>query len=218
MPRRARALADQPEGRALREQLIEVAEGLLAECRPDELTTRRIAREAGVADGVLYNHFENKDELILEALVARTSGLVRAFRDARPVAGTATVEANLERLASALVELQRALIPLLVGLVGRRALLERFLVAVHGTEIGGPDAVLRCVHDYLDAERQLGRLGDGSDTHVAGVLLFAITQLQALVMQFRPTASEGAQDLLPFVHFLAATLTGAAHDPERSGP
>jgi AcrR family transcriptional regulator len=221
-PRRARVLVGQSEDRALRDHLIQVTERLLAERGLEELTTRRIAREAGVADGVLYNHFENKDALMLEALVARMSTLMRAFRDACPRAGTDTVEANLERLATAMLELQRAVLPLFVGLVGRRPLLERFLAAVHSAEIGGPDAVLHCVHDYLAAEQRLGRLSEGSEAHIVGVLLFAITQLQALVTHFRSSesgSSNAAEELVPVVRFLVEALTDvsasrANHDEE----
>jgi AcrR family transcriptional regulator len=221
-PRRARILVGQSDDRALRDHLIQVTERLLAERGLEELTTRRIAREAGVADGVLYNHFENKDALMLEALVARMSTLMRAFRDACPRAGTATVEANLERLATALLELQRAVLPLFVGLVGRRPLLERLLAAAHSAVIGGPDAVLHCVHDYLAAEQRLGRLAEGSEAHIVGVLLFAITQLQALVTHFRSSengSADATEELVPVVGFLVEALTnanasGANHDEE----
>jgi AcrR family transcriptional regulator len=221
-PRRARILVGQSDDRALRDHLIQVTERLLAERGLEELTTRRIAREAGVADGVLYNHFENKDALMLEALVARMSTLMRAFRDACPRPGTDTVEANLERLATAMLELQRAVLPLFLGLVGRRPLLERFLAAVHSAAIGGPDAVLHCVHDYLAAEQRLGRLSEGSEAHIVGVLLFAITQLQALVTHFRSTengSSDATEELVPVVRFLVEALTEvsagrANHDEE----
>jgi len=221
-PRRARILVGQSDDRALRDHLIQVTERLLAERGLEELTTRRIAREAGVADGVLYNHFENKDALMLEALVARMSTLMRAFRDACPRAGTDTVEANLERLATAMLALQRAVLPLFLGLVGRRPLLERFLAAVHSAAIGGPDAVLHCVHDYLAAEQRLGRLSEGSEAHIVGVLLFAITQLQALVTHFRSTengSSDATEELVPVVRFLVEALTEvsagrANHDEE----
>lgn len=215
-PRRARVLGDQSDERALREHLVQVTERLVARSGLEGLTTRRIAREAGVADGVLYNHFENKDALILEALVARMSALTHAFRDTCPRAGTASVEANLEHLATTMVELQRSMLPLLAGLAGRRTLLERFLVAVHSSEIGGPDAVLQCVHGYLADEQRLGRLNTGSDAHIVGVLLFAITQLQALVTYFRPTDTRATDELLPVVRFLIKTLTNTAATNESS--
>jgi AcrR family transcriptional regulator len=216
-PRRARILAGEPD-RGVREHLLEATVGLLAESGVEHLTTRRIARAAGVADGVLYNHFANKDELILTALTARVSMLMGVFREACPTAGTATVEANLERLAAALLELQRGLLPLLVGLIGKRALLERFLVSIHAPEIGGADAIIGCVHEYLDGEQRLGRLGSTSDAHVAGVLFLAITQMQALVTHVRAadtTDAEAARELQPFIRFLAETLTAGSAKPRQ---
>jgi AcrR family transcriptional regulator len=209
-PRRARVLRDDADGRDLRDHLVAVTQRLLAESDFEQLTTRRIARAAGVSDGVLYNHFADKDELILAALVARASALLRVFREACPTAGTGTVERNLAQLAAAMLELQRGLLPALAGLIGNRTLLERFLASLHAPEIGGPDSILDCVHAYLAAESRLGRVKKGSDAHLAGVLLFAIAQLQALVTHFRaPSAesAEAARELRPFVHFLAQTLT-----------
>ena len=212
MPPRARALADAKDDRSLREHLIEVTQRLLAERGFEQLTTRRIAHAAGVADGVLYNHFASKDDLILAALTARASELVAAFREACPTAGENSVEANLAQLATATAELLRAVMPMLVGLIGKPALAERFLASIHGPEIGGPDAVLDCVHAYVAAEQRRGRLRAGDNGHVAGVFLFAIAQLQAVVTHFRAPethTTEMARDLQPFIRFLVEALTVA---------
>ncbi len=217
-PRRARGLEGVTDGRSLREHLIEVTGRLLAEGGADLLTTRKIARAAGVADGVLYNHFTDKDELLLAALVARVTAHLDAFREACPTAGTGAVEANLEQLAAAMLGLQRALLPLLVGLVGKRQLLERFLASLHSADIRGPDAILAPLHAYLAAERRLGRLSGRGDPHIAGVLLFAITQLQALVTHFRAadtSNAEAAHELRPFIRFLTETLTTGSAGPRR---
>src|SRR5262249_61477702 len=56
---------------ALREHLINTAEKLLTEKQAGAITTREIARAAGVADGVLYNHFADKHDLILAAPIPR---------------------------------------------------------------------------------------------------------------------------------------------------
>jgi AcrR family transcriptional regulator len=216
-PRRARALGGAAD-KSLREHLIDVTGRLLDEVGAEAVTTRRIARAAGVADGALYNHFADKDDLILAALVARATAHFRAFHEAIPSAGTGAVEANLERLAAALLELQRALLPLLVGLVGRRTLLERFLASVHAPDLDGPDAVLAAVHAYLAAERRLGRLGSRGDPHIAGVLLFAIAQLQALATHFSGADSsiaEAARELRPFIRFLMEALTADGAEPRR---
>jgi AcrR family transcriptional regulator len=85
--RRARVLRDQQAGehpQALRRHLIEVTQRLLAAHGLTGLTTRVIAREAQVSDGVLYNHFTDKDELVVAALGERITGSVARYLDACP--------------------------------------------------------------------------------------------------------------------------------------
>ena len=53
------------DGQNLREHLIATAERLISSRGTAALTVREIAREAGVADGVLYNYFDGKEEIFL---------------------------------------------------------------------------------------------------------------------------------------------------------
>src|SRR5262245_31091674 len=140
-PPRARALRDEGGAPDLRAHLIAVTESLLAEQGLEGLTTRRIARAANVADGVLYNHFANKSDLILAGLVARASTLINEFREACPKPGAATLEGNLTKFAAAMLNAQRGLLPLIAGMIGRRELLARFLAELHSPNIGGPEVI-----------------------------------------------------------------------------
>ncbi len=99
-PRRARAVSglDGDPATALREHLIDVAERLLSERQVSAITTRDIARTAGVSDGVLYNYFADKNDLLLTALVRRYGRIVARFEADLPQPGTATVEAHGRRL------------------------------------------------------------------------------------------------------------------------
>lgn len=213
-PPRARVL-DDAGAENLRDHLIAVTARLLAEGGLEGLTTRRIAEAANVAQGVLYNHFADKDELLLAALTARAGTLAGEFDKACPRPGAATLQGNLTKLAAATLSLERGLLPLISGLIGNRSLLERFLAELHSSEIGGPDRILRAIDGYLAAEQRLGRVSGAADAHIVGVLLFAISQLQALVVEFRTpglTPAAAARQLRPFVAFFAANLTS----PERS--
>jgi AcrR family transcriptional regulator len=204
-PPRARALDD---GSDLRAHLIEVTERLLTRGGLEGLTTRRIARAAGVADGVLYNHFADKDDLILAAMLARATAVADDFERSCPQPGSSTLESNVALLAQSLLTVQRAVLPLLGGLIGNRALLGRFIAQLHAA-LGGPDRILNVLHEYLEAERQLSRIGSDAPVHLIGILLFAITQLQALVTQLQaPDASVSMQSqaLAPFVSFLVEAL------------
>jgi AcrR family transcriptional regulator len=161
-PRRAQAVrgrSGQDPGTALREHLVDTAEQLLAERQVSTVTTRDIARAAGVSDGVLYNYFTDKYELIVAALVRRYSGLMTRFDTGLPVPGTGTVEENLTAYAVASLELVAETLPVASGLLSEPELLNRFIAAIH-QEPFGPHRLRQPISDYITTEQRLGRLGD----------------------------------------------------------
>ncbi|ASW57770.1 TetR/AcrR family transcriptional regulator [Plantactinospora sp. KBS50] len=161
-PRRAGALRAEDGRIGLREHLIGAAERLIAEHGTAGLTVRAIARAAGVADGVLYNHFADKEELLAHALYAHVQAVERAL-GALPTPGTGTVEANLRAHLRYGLALHRAILPAFAGLLGRPAVLARF------AELDGAGRPWRDrLAGYLHAERDLGRLGtDVTDARLA---------------------------------------------------
>jgi AcrR family transcriptional regulator len=144
---------------ALRELLVDSAEKLLAERQVSSITTRDIARAAGVSDGVLYNYFANKNDLLVAALVRRYAGLVSGFDADLPVPGSATVEENLVGYARAVLDLVAQTLPIAAGLMTEPALLQRFIDEIH-TQPFGPQRLHQPIADYLTAEQRLGRLGE----------------------------------------------------------
>jgi AcrR family transcriptional regulator len=161
-PRRAQAVRGRPgqdPGTALREHLVDTAEQLLAKRQVSTVTTRDIARAAGVSDGVLYNYFTDKHELIVAALVRRYSGLMTRFDTGLPVPGSGTVEENLTAYAVASLELVAETLPVASGLLSEPELLHRFIAAIH-QEPFGPHRLRQPISDYITAEQRLGRLGD----------------------------------------------------------
>ena len=114
-PRRAAALRDRDDA-DLRAHLIATAERLFAEQGSIGLTVRTIARAAGVSDGVLYNHFADKEELLSAALAAHIASVDQRF-PALPPAGTATVAANLVTCLEQGLALHAAVLPVFAGLL-----------------------------------------------------------------------------------------------------
>jgi AcrR family transcriptional regulator len=149
----------QDPGTALREHLVDTAGQLLAERQVSTVTTRDIARAAGVSDGVLYNYFADKHELIVAALVRRYSALMTKFDTGPPVPGSGTVEENLTAYAVASLDLVAETLPVASGLLSEPELLHRFIAAIH-QEPFGPHRLRQPISDYLTAEQGLGRLGD----------------------------------------------------------
>ena len=71
-----------------------------------ELTTRSIAHHAGVSDGVLYNHFDDKTDLLMAAMLRRYGRLVERLEAATPTAGEGTVVGNVQAYGRALSEVE----------------------------------------------------------------------------------------------------------------
>ncbi|NMM29572.1 MAG: helix-turn-helix transcriptional regulator [Cellulomonas sp.] len=187
-PRRARVLRDQGASDspgALRRHLIDVTQRLLAAHGAAGLTTREIAREAHVADGLLYNHFAGKDDLVVTALVERAAELVEGFLAALPEPGAATLEENLHVLAQAVLELTAQAVPLVTGLLGQAALLGRLFDDIHDTQAGqvGPQAAFGAAVGYVRAEQGLGRAAADVEAAAVVELLFGACLSRAFVGQ-----------------------------------
>jgi AcrR family transcriptional regulator len=191
-------------GTALREHLIDAAEKLLAEKPVTTITTRDIARTAGVSDGVLYNYFADKHDLLVAALVRRYGGLMARFDSGRPEPGTGTVEGNLKAYAVASLDLVAEALPVVPGLISEPALLHRFFVAIH-TEPFGPHRMRQPIADYLAAEQRLGRLGDFDVDAAVGLIMGPAIMLGATELMSGTPRTELAEE---FERIVRTMLTG----------
>ncbi|MFD1814986.1 TetR/AcrR family transcriptional regulator [Rhodococcus gannanensis] len=161
-PRTAAALRG--DDTSLRDHLIEAARRLVAERGTAGLTVRDIAREARVADGVLYNHFAGKEELLALGLDAH----VRAADSGRPAPepGSGSVEANLRVLVRRGFALHAATVPAFAGLLSQPKVLSAY------ASLPKASVPLREVlADYLRSEQELGRLAAFADVPAAVTLI-----------------------------------------------
>jgi len=199
-PRRAKGVRDR-EGEdpatALREHLVDAAEKLISERQVLSITIRDIARAANVSDGVLYNYFADKNDLLVAALVRRHSRVVELLAKVLPEAGSATVEENLNTFTRAAFDMIRETLPMTHELRAEPSLLHRFIEAIHH-EPFGPQQIRRPIIDYLSAEQRLGRVARTADPEAATTLLIGATFM--LVMNKLMTASaKDNTDRLPAI-------------------
>jgi len=170
-----------------------------------------------VADGLLYNHFAGKDDLVVTALGEQAAELVHAFLAARPEPGTATLEKNLAALAPAALEFNARIVPLITGLFGQADLLGRFLDAIRAGQVG-PQAAFAAAVEYVQAEQRLGRAADDVDPVAVVELLFGACQLRAFVAQLGQAADAGPEaDLDAIVSVLLRALQRPGHRLHRPG-
>lgn len=167
-PRRAAVLRNSDDERSLREHLIATAERMISSQGTAGLTVRAIARQAGVAGGVLYNHFADKEELLAQALHAYVRSVGYDLGEL-PEPGVDTVEANLRTYLAYGLALHRAILPAFTGLLAQPAVLARFAnIDEHGEQ--WRDRLI----SYLHAERDLGRLAQHAELDAAAAMIVGV--------------------------------------------
>jgi AcrR family transcriptional regulator len=187
-PRRAAVLGsrDGPESAAsLREHLVAATEALLEHHSLGELTTRVIAHHAGVSDGVLYNHFADKADLILAAMLNRYATMLARVEAAAPEPGEGTVVGNVQAFGRALSDVEADLLVHGAGLIAHPPLLHRFWSEIHRSPFG-LDRLRRPLVDYLAGEQRLGRVTADLDVEAAVTLVFGACAMAALGRHLDP--------------------------------
>jgi AcrR family transcriptional regulator len=131
-PRKPAVLRDR-DGENLREHLIRTAARLLDERGSAGLAVRDIAREAQVADGALYNYFEDKEDLLAQALLAHVA-TVMSEAPRMPGPGIGTVAENLTAFIDRGMESLYRVVPAFAGLMSQPGVLRRFHEMVGGDQ------------------------------------------------------------------------------------
>ncbi len=161
-----------PRGVAIpdvREQLFRSAERVLAREGAAGLSGRAITVEAGVAHGLLHNHFSDLDEFLVAFILDRARRAVESVATLSQRAGHGTVVGNVTDAALS-IEVN---VPVLASLVASRPSL--FLRVHEAVATGAPglDSIEAVFAAYLDAEKQRGRVKPEADTEALAVALVA---------------------------------------------
>jgi AcrR family transcriptional regulator len=209
-PRRPAVLRD-GGGQNLRDYLIATAARLLGERGSAGLAVRDIAREAQVADGALYNYFEDKEDLLAHALLAHV-GMVMASAPQMPPPGTGTLAGNLEFFIDRGIEVLTRVTPAFAGLLSQPKVLMRFHAMVggdaafsgaapggdgHGANAdqgrsseGGGRGLPDILTAYLRAEQEFGRVDPAADISAAVTLVVGAIHGEVLPrVMFAPPGS-----------------------------
>jgi AcrR family transcriptional regulator len=152
----------------LHEQLFAATDRLLERAGPAGLTSRAITEEAGVAKGVLHNHFADLDGFLVAYAVDRIRALAARAEQLEALAGQQTVTANLTEAAMTLFGPTALTVSRLT--LARPSLLGRIIDAfASGSDQLGP--VEAAIASYLDAEQKLGRVNASLDTKTLALAL-----------------------------------------------
>jgi AcrR family transcriptional regulator len=150
------------------EQLFQAAEQVLLQDGPNGLNSRAITNQAGVAKGVLHNHFTDLDSFLAAFVLDRFQLIAEDAAKLPSRAGTGTVAGNLTDAALSVFGPNALAI---IRLVTSRPTLMRRLQ--QSAAAGAPD--LQTIEDafaaYLDAEKQLGRIAADADSKTLALTL-----------------------------------------------
>jgi AcrR family transcriptional regulator len=181
----------------LRDRLVDSVDELLDRHAPSELTTRQIAHQAAVSDGVLYNHFADKHELVVAALVRRYERLVTAFErrlTAAPGVGEGVpIETWLGAFARALRDLEVEALHVGAGMLADPRLLEAFWLEIHRPPLG-LDRLRQPFVDRLRAEQGRGRVRTDVDVDAATTAVFGLAAMHALTVRLNHGIDRASAD------------------------
>jgi AcrR family transcriptional regulator len=201
-PRTAASLRGSDQ--TLRDHLITVAAQLIDERGSSGLTVRDIANAAHVAGGALYNHFEDKEELLAHALATHVMTVMHSMHTL-PKPGESSVDENLRAFVRTGLAVLSRVIPAFVGFFDHRGVIKQAM-AINGgpSEAGGIPAQLS---SYLRSEQQLGRISlDANPDSAAALIVGACHDLVLPRMLMDPDASTPIEVPDGFVEELVRTV------------
>jgi AcrR family transcriptional regulator len=165
-PRRPAALREAGADTTLRDHLIAVAARMIDERSGATLTVRDIAGGARVADGVLYNHFHDKDELLGHALVAHIHAVMATLGEL-PRPGQDTVDANVRVYLERGLDVLTHILPTFGSFLTQPGVLAHVRPMLAGAGPGLPNLLTT----YFAGEQELGRIAPTVDVHAAATLV-----------------------------------------------
>jgi AcrR family transcriptional regulator len=200
--------------KSTRRKLILATERLLRRDGLSHVTTRKIAREAGISEGALYHHFTDKAEL-LHAVVQLNMGDFKEILEGLPFQiGQRTVAENLEHTLQAAFAFHYKIMPIACSLYADHALLARTRELLNERGLG-PHRSIEVVAAYLQAEQRLGRVAAEIRPAAAAELALAGSFHKAMFDHFFArdvSEEENCLHLREMVHILLAGI-----EPRSSG-
>jgi AcrR family transcriptional regulator len=165
-----------------RQNIIDATERLLRTHGLARLTTREIAREAKVAEGLIYHHFKDKAELIFEVIQALLDEPVHLMENLPLRVGTRTLLENLEDVLNSVYRAHYEISPIICSVFADQRLLSRTQEIIKEREMG-PQRRIEGLSVYLTAEQRMGRLAITVDPQMIARCLWLIIMQSAMLDQ-----------------------------------
>jgi AcrR family transcriptional regulator len=152
----------------VREAIVKATAELFDEQGLAKLTTKEVAKRAGVSDASVYYHFKDKAGL-LQAVIEDGLASFKEEDFAKAVAAL-SVEEMLRRYGEALEAYFDSIHPVVTAMQADRELRDRFRTYMSDNDMG-PHRGIRFLSGLLDEQKKLGRVRPDADTQAVALLL-----------------------------------------------
>jgi AcrR family transcriptional regulator len=157
--------------RDTRRNLLEAADRALRSRGLMGASTREIAREAGVADGTLYVHFDDRIDLFIALIQEHLPPYIEPLKRLNGLVGRRTVRANLAEVFQGALTWYEQMLPVFGALTADRDLCQTLQKRLAERD-EGPHLAVQTLERYLAAEQKLGRVNAKTDLRAAVLLLY----------------------------------------------
>jgi AcrR family transcriptional regulator len=192
-----------------RQNIICATERLLQTHGLARLTTRNIAREAKVAEGLIYHHFKDKAELIHEVVEQRLYDTKNVLQSLPLQVGLRTLTENLEDVLSVIYHSHYEIIPIIFSVFADHQLRARMREIMKEREVG-PQHAIEGLALYLAAEQRLGRIADNIIPNTAAKCLWMISSQTAMDDQLMEQKQDTARIRQEIRQVVQTMMTGLA--------
>ncbi|WP_171074622.1 TetR/AcrR family transcriptional regulator [Nonomuraea basaltis] len=184
----------------MQSRLFEAACAVLLREGPGGLSGRAITREAGVATGLLHNHFGDLDGFLAEFIAEGARQAAETATRLRSLVGKGSVAGNLTQAALAF----GVYVPAAAELVRSRPALAERLHQALASNLPTLAEIRESFAGYLEAEQVRGRLAADADT---GALALALVATAHHLFAMQPPLSPEPQE--DFRRVVATLMSGA---------
>jgi AcrR family transcriptional regulator len=190
-----------------RQNIICATERLLQTHGLARLTTRDIAREAKVAEGLIYHHFKDKAELIFEIIETRVRETKNYMQNLPLEVGKKTLLKNLENVLLLVYYAHYEITPIINTVFADQKLGIRLQEIVKERNMG-PQYAIEGLDVYLAAEQRLGRLSDAVETKVLAKCLWMISIQAAMLDRWIGNKSDRIRVSREIHEYVKTLMTG----------
>jgi AcrR family transcriptional regulator len=170
-----------------RERILSATADLIRRDGISALTTKKIAAEAGCAEGTIFRHFGDKGGLIAAVLSFGLPEIYRLEEIAHQPVGSELTK-DLRKLCAAVYEYYVASYPIAASALADADIFRRYQAA-HRAAGTGPRQIWGFVRDYLEAARAAGLVRADLDIEIEAMALAGACQNAAWVTLVNGTDS-----------------------------